>query len=99
MPNKPAKPGLKELSIYISKWFLLSEGSEEWIAEPQVLIIWHWFIFSTLAVIAVPPFIHLWLGSTFFQSVPATLCYRIVLTVGYVLSTALLAALITKHYK
>jgi hypothetical protein len=99
MPNKSPKPGLKELSLYISKWVLLSEGSEEWIAEPQVLIIWHWFFVSTVAVIAVPVFIHLWVGSAIFQSVPAALCYRIVLTVGYLLSTALLAALIAKHYK
>ena len=40
------KISIGKLSLYISEWFLLSDGSESWVETPVVLLVWHCLFFS-----------------------------------------------------
>jgi hypothetical protein len=88
----------KQLSLFVSKWFLLSDGSASWVEEPRVLIIWHWFFFSTLFLFCFcflfTPFL-----SPIFDRSWGAFAYRLFLTIGFVWLLILLAILATRHYR
>lgn len=49
MPSKKPRITLKQLAIYLSEWWLLSEGSDKWLDDPRVMAAWNVSLFSLLA--------------------------------------------------
>ncbi len=93
------KMSLAKLSLYISEWFLLSENSESWVDEPQVLIAWHALFFTSVALFLI--FCVPILFQSFFEaSSTASYVFRLitVLVVGIlILIFSILSAAYYRH--
>jgi hypothetical protein len=91
IPTNLPKMSLLKPSLYISEWFLLSEGSEAWVNEPRFLVTWHVFFFSSALTVVIE-----WVMPILFL---ATLVFRLFVVACFCFIIPTLALLAVAFYK
>jgi hypothetical protein len=76
MTKEESRLTFKQLSIYLSKWWLISEGSDKWLEDSEVMTVWNVCLFSVLVFCFSLPLIRTLFESALMRVTSAALAFR-----------------------